>query len=118
MIYIAGPITGVKNYKMRFRVAEAFLKQHTVQMILNPAEMIPERMENKDALPICLRMIDQCDVVYFLPGWEESRGAQIERAYCEYTGKRIEDLEFISLAGIETKAMRFKPDGNREEATA
>ena len=35
-------------------------------------------------------MIDAADVCAFLPDWEESRGARLERAYCEYIGKRAE----------------------------
>jgi len=39
---------------------------------------------------ICLSMIDSADGIYLLPGWEDSPGAQIEKAYAEYTGKFVE----------------------------
>ena len=38
-------------------------------------------------MKICFAMIDVADEVYFLPDWEESGGAQLEKAYCDYIGK-------------------------------
>ena len=47
-----------------------------------------------------LRMIDSCDYVFLIPGWEESRGAKIEREYAEkknipivYTIEELLELE-------------------------
>ena len=39
---------------------------------------------------ICFSMIDSADGIYLLPGWEDSPGAQIEKAYAEYIGKFVE----------------------------
>jgi len=38
---------------------------------------------------IDLAQIDTADVVYFLKGWENSKGARLEHAYCEYIGKKV-----------------------------
>ena len=40
-------------------------------------------------MPICLAMVTAADVVFMLPGWEESPGACLERAYAQYQGKKI-----------------------------
>ena len=36
---------------------------------------------------MCFAMIDAADCVVFLPDAEDSAGARLERAYCEYVGK-------------------------------
>ena len=32
-------------------------------------------------MSLCYPMIDMCDAIYFLDGWEESEGAKIEFEY-------------------------------------
>ena len=67
--YIAGQISGDKGYKTKFQRAARYLRGCGYEVVLNPAEMLPENMENKAALPICMRMIEQADVIFFLPDW-------------------------------------------------
>ena len=46
-----------------------------------------------DAVELMRKEQAECaaaDLCVFLPDWEESRGARLERAYCEYIGKRTE----------------------------
>lgn len=84
-IYIAGKITGNENYRKEFAKAQDGLEKdgHTV---LNPA-VLPEGMTKGEYMRICLSMIDISDVVVFLPGWQDSEGANLEYAYCIYVGK-------------------------------
>lgn len=35
-------------------------------------------------------------MVIFLPDWEESKGARIEKAYCEYIHKRCVDWDELT----------------------
>lgn len=90
--YIAGPISGVKDYKQRFARAGRYLRQMGFDVILNPAEVLPEEIEPKQALPICLRMIESSDIIFFMPDWSKSPGANIERLYAAYLDKQIEYL--------------------------
>lgn len=85
-VYIAGPITDDPDYKDKFYDAEMALvsEGHT---ILNPSEL-PKGLTNADYMRICFAMIDVADIVAFIPGWEESKGASLENAYCQYTGKQ------------------------------
>ena len=85
VIYIAGPITGVENYWKPFEEVDDDLTS-AGYTVLTPTRL-PWNLDNEKAMSICLAMIDQADAVYFLPGWEKSKGANLERLYCEYTGK-------------------------------
>jgi len=77
-IYIAGPMTGLKNFnKESFIVAEYWLRAvgHDTR---NPA-ILPHNWNNpKDYMTIDLAMLATCDSIVFLPGWRQSRGAKIE----------------------------------------
>ena len=89
-VYIAGKITGDKNYRSKFRAAEKTL-QGFGTVVISPA-VLADGMTAADYMRICFAMIDTADAVFFLPDWTESKGAQLERAYCEYVGKRICDF--------------------------
>lgn len=84
-IYIAGKITGDRNYRQKFaRVASQYREKGNV--ILNPA-VLPTGMNSADYMRICLAMIDTADAVVFLPDWLNSRGASVELEYCNYIRK-------------------------------
>lgn len=87
VIYIAGPITGVPDYKRNFNQAEngLLIRGHTP---LKPS-ILPNGLTDAQAMRICLSMIDEADAVLFLQDWEYSAGAKLEHAYCEYFGKPI-----------------------------
>ena len=97
IVYLAGPITGVPDYQSRFRVIETALalKGYTV---LNPAKL-PEGLTNKQYMHVCLALIDCADVVLFLDGSQDSKGAMCEFTYCRCIGKphvfKLEELERI-----------------------
>lgn len=84
-IYIAGKITGDKNYKKKFKQAAEYWKK-AGYIVLNPAEL-PERMQPGDYMRICFAMIDAADCVIFLKDYIDSKGARLEYCYCEYINK-------------------------------
>lgn len=87
VFYISGPITGVERYWEAFEAAEDALVAQG-HAVLNPAKL-PEGMTKKQYMQINFAQIDAADVVYFLPGWQASAGARLERAYCDYIGKAV-----------------------------
>lgn len=86
-IYLAGPITGVPDYRAHFLEAKWALEKQGY-IVLNPAEL-PEGMEPADYMRICLAMLDVADAVYMLPGWGKSIGAGIEYQLAKYAGKPV-----------------------------
>lgn len=112
-IYLAGRITGDENYKARFAAAKRMLlregEDRPISMecyygtpradkVLNPAEL-PEGWPGKVYMDVCLAMIREADLVMFLPGWEQSRGASLEMQYCRYQGKPVYKIEQEELEG-------------------
>ena len=90
-VYIAGKITGDPNCQKKFQWAQEDLEDRGFT-VLNPAEL-PEGMRPADYMRICMAMIDSADLVAFLPDYEQSRGAQLEWAYCQYVSKQTRYLE-------------------------
>lgn len=82
--YLAGKISGDPNYREKFeRVADSFSSE---SVVLLPS-ILPEGMNRADYMRVCFAMMESADAVVFLPDWEESAGARVEHAWCEYTGK-------------------------------
>ena len=86
-MYIAGKITGDKNFREKFMKAQKKFENMGFA-VLNPAEL-PAGMSPGDYMRMCLSMIDSCDVAYFLKDYIDSRGAQIEVRYADYIQKEL-----------------------------
>ena len=94
VVYIAGPISGVEKYWEAFEEADDAL-QAAGFIGLSPARL-PWGMTREQYMRICFAMIDSADAVFFLPGWENSEGARLERDYCCYINKpAFVELEWL-----------------------
>lgn len=100
-IYLSGPITGITNYKKDFEVIKIMLMQRGHKNIVNPAELdgVIINGEYEEYMKMCFALIDMCDVVVLLPGWEKSAGANRELGYAIGQGKRVfvwnEEIEMM-----------------------
>ena len=82
-VYISGPITGVSDYMKKFELAEKELIEKGFAVV-NQAKInygMPEDMTYEEYLEIDIRLIDLCDAIYMIRGWEMSRGANREYGY-------------------------------------
>ena len=86
-IYIAGKISGLKNYREVFEKAENELTTQG-NSVMNPA-VLGEGFEYQSYMPICLAMLEACDTVFMLRNWKDSKGATVEHAYAKLQGKNI-----------------------------
>lgn len=79
-IYISGAITGTTDYMERFAQAEADLTKAGYDVV-NPAKVnaqLPEGTSYEDYMKISLCMLETCDYIYILRGWQHSKGANME----------------------------------------
>ena len=90
-IYISGAITGTDDYMERFTKAEKELTEQGYSVV-NPAKVnaqLPEDTNYEEYMKMSFCMLDMCDAIYMLNGWEESRGANREYGYAIAKGKEV-----------------------------
>lgn len=91
-IYIAGPMTGLPDYNRPAFNAAAKILSQSGETVLNPA-VLPDGMKHEEYMTICLAMVEVCDTVMLLPGWEKSVGAQMEHKRARELGKEVIEIE-------------------------
>ena len=84
-IYISGAITNNPNYKEDFERAEDYLqREYPSADIINPAlvnSFLPKSTTYEEYMKMSFCMLDMCDNICMLKGWEKSCGANRELGY-------------------------------------
>ena len=82
-VYISGPVRGHADAIDRFIEAEMKLKADNTPF--NPERILrnypTEQMSERQIMNVCYTMLDQCEGIYMLNGWEDSLGAREEHGY-------------------------------------
>jgi hypothetical protein len=78
-VYLAGKISGLKyvDVFLKFSAAEFQLKRAGYDVI-NPLRLVSQSWGWKKCMVRCIEELMQCDLIYLLPDWSESRGAKLE----------------------------------------
>ena len=87
-VYIAGGISNVPLFRLRFSGAALILIFRGYEPV-NPASIDfgPEVEASwEDYMRARLPMLATCDYIYLLPGWEDSRGARLEKQIADALG--------------------------------
>lgn len=82
-VYISGPITGIDDYMERFKTVESQLIQEGCTVV-NPAtimEHMPPDTVYEEYMRLSIELLQMCDCIYMMRGWNESRGANREYGY-------------------------------------
>lgn len=85
-VYIAGKITGNPNYQQQFAEAEKWLLSIGYKPI-NPAKN--ECQSYKEYIDTGLKQLMDCEAIYLLPNYQDSKGALLEYQYAITTETKI-----------------------------
>lgn len=88
-IYIAGPMTGYPELNFPAFHAEAARLRGFGFDVVSPAEVnVPHPGGWELAMRADIAVLVTCDAIAYLPGWEKSRGAQLEHQIAMALGMR------------------------------
>lgn len=90
VVMISGAITGTTDAEERFNNAVTRLKEMGYEKIINPqplCKVLDYEAEHHEYMALSLKLLDMADMVYFLDGWEKSKGARAEYGVADSKGK-------------------------------
>ena len=83
-VYISGPMTGIENYNHPdFAAAARSLRERGHEPV-SPACTPVAGWAWEDYMRQALRLLLDCEAIHLLPGWETSRGANIEASLARH----------------------------------
>ena len=114
-VYISGPMSGLtrKEYLRNFREAEKELRAKDYTRIVNPIHVWACRwpwlyriVGYRLTLLYDLWLLTRCDLIYKIPGWQESRGANIES--CVAYHFKIWPVQKSDIAKLDKKLAKLQ----------
>lgn len=90
-IYISGPMTGHFGFELEFAKREEHLRLQGHDAV-NPAKLsdiIRTNMKTEDWLAIDLALLNVCDAIYMMKGWQDSKGANRELGFAMGAGMKV-----------------------------
>lgn len=79
-VYISGPITGIPYDKveMSFNLAENRLKEEGFEVVNPLNNGLAVSSSWREHMKADIKLLMECDTIYLLKGYKESKGAMIE----------------------------------------
>lgn len=93
-VYISGPITGIDfGNRFAFMAARCGLELCGYEVI-DPSEVkLDDDASWADYMRADLKLLLDCDFIFMLEGWEDSKGARLERELAERLGIEQVDID-------------------------
>jgi len=89
-LYVAGPMTGIKNLNFPAFHAEAGRLRALGYEVVNPAEINSDpNAKWADCMRADIPELLKCDGIALLPGWQLSRGASLEHRIATDLGMTV-----------------------------
>ena len=89
-VYISGKITGMESdAEIIFSKAEEFLKKE-YRAVVNPMKLNHDHDKSWESyMKVCIKALCDCDVIYLLSNYSNSKGALMELAMAKDLGLEI-----------------------------
>ena len=113
-VYISGPMSNLtrEQYLELFKRAEQSLRAHGYTKVVNPIRvwscrwpLLYRLVGYRLTLLYDLWLLTRCDLIYKLPGWKESRGANIES--CVAYHFKIWPVQQADIKNIDKKLAKL-----------
>lgn len=93
-VYISGPITGIDfGNRFAFSCARNALELCGYEAVDPSDVQLDDEATWSDYMRADLKLLLDCDYIYMLDGWEDSKGARLERELAENLGIEEIDLD-------------------------
>lgn len=89
-VYLSGPMTGLpdNNFPAFHAVAQAL--REAGEDVVNPAEINPDAsLSWEECMRADIKALCDCDAIYLLPGWEQSKGVHLELHVAHRLGLKV-----------------------------
>ena len=109
-VYLSGPMTGIKDWnRAAFDEAEKLVKSCGATIVYNPCTYAEAMSGLSHEMCLRISIFNLCatrswapadalavyDVLVSIPGWQQSKGAQLERLVAGYVGIEVCNLEDV-----------------------
>ena len=89
-IYISGKISGIEKEAIKiFQASEDYLIESGYQAV-NPMKLNDEHDKSWESyMKVCIKALCDCDRIYMISNWTDSRGAKIELEIAKHLGIEV-----------------------------